>query len=100
MTLFLTKESPSFRGRTITNTIKKERLMVPHVDVFKCTGCGTCIRGCPEAIIGLANNEAAILTDLCVEYGICAFVLPFVSNINELPNSGYETDNIMHLSKR
>jgi Pyruvate/2-oxoacid:ferredoxin oxidoreductase delta subunit len=94
------KDGPSFRGRAITHTIKKQKLMVPHVDVFKCTGCGTCIRKCPEHIIGLMNNEAAILTDLCVECGICAFVCPFVSIVNELPNGGYETGNIMHLSRR
>ena len=46
------------------------------------------------------ENKAAILTDLCVECGICAFVCPFVSIVNELPNGGYETGNIMHLSKR
>ncbi len=50
--------------------------MVPHVVVSKCTGCGTCVRECPEQIIGLVKNKAAILTDLCVECGICAFVCP------------------------
>jgi Pyruvate/2-oxoacid:ferredoxin oxidoreductase delta subunit len=74
--------------------------MIPHVDVFKCTGCGTCIRGWSEHIIGLVNNKAAILTDFRVECGICASVCPFVSIINELPKGGYETANIMHLSKR
>jgi Pyruvate/2-oxoacid:ferredoxin oxidoreductase delta subunit len=87
-------------GRAITNSIKKEMFMVPHVDVFKCTGCGICVRDCPEGIIGLVKDKAAILTDLCVECGICAFVCPFVSIVNELPNGGYETGNIMHLSKR
>jgi ferredoxin len=74
--------------------------MVPHVDVFKCTGCGICVRECPDKIIGLVSNKAAILTDLCVECGICAFICPSVAMVNELPNGGYETGNIVHLSKR
>jgi len=59
--------------------------MVPHVVVSKCTGCGTCVKECPEQIIGLVKNKAAILTDLCVECGICAFVCPFVAMVNEVP---------------
>jgi ferredoxin len=74
--------------------------MVPHVDVFKCTGCGICIRECPEQIIGLVKGKAAILNDLCVECGICAFVCPFVAMVNELPYGSHEWGNILHLSKR
>jgi ferredoxin len=81
-------------------TSKKERPMVPHVVVSKCTGCGTCVKECPEQIIGFVKNKAAILTDLCVECGICAFVCPFVALFNEVPYGGYETGNIFHLSKR
>jgi ferredoxin len=77
---------------------REKALSVPFF--FRCTGCGICVRECPEHIIGLVNNKAAILTDLCVECGICAFVCPLVSIVNELPNGGYETGNIMHLSKR
>lgn len=74
--------------------------MVPHVDVFKCTGCGTCVRGCPEKIIGLVSSKAAILTDLCVECGICAFVCPFVAIVNEVPYGGPQTDKTTYVSKR
>ena len=93
------KKGPLGRGLFITPQ-EKEKLMVPYVVVSKCTGCGTCIRGCPDQIIGLVKNKAAILTDLCVECGICAFVCPNVAMVNELPNGGYETGNIVHLSKR
>ena len=53
-----------------------------------------------SGIIGLVKDEAAILTDLRAECGICAFIRPFVSIVDELPNGGYETGNIMRLSKR
>jgi hypothetical protein len=34
------KDGPFSRGGAITSSIKKERLMVPYVDVFKCPGLG------------------------------------------------------------
>jgi ferredoxin len=74
--------------------------MVPHVDVAKCTGCGICVRECPEGIIGLVKEKAAILGDLCVECGICAFVCPFVAIVNELPYGSYEWGNTAYVSKR
>ena len=74
--------------------------MVPHVVVSKCTGCGICVRDCPDQIIGLVKNKAAILTDLCVECGICAFVCPSVAMVNEVPYGSFEYGNIIHYSKR
>jgi ferredoxin len=74
--------------------------MVPHVVASKCTGCGICIRECPDQIIGLVKEKAAILTDLCVECGICAFICPSVAIVNEVPYGGHETGYIMHLSRR
>ena len=80
--------------------LKKEKTMVPRVDVFKCTGCGICVKGCPEGIIGMVKEKAAILSDLCVECGICAFVCPFVAIVNEVPYGGYETGMTTYFSKR
>ncbi len=74
--------------------------MVPYVVVSKCTGCGTCIRECPDQIIGLVKGRAAILTDLCVECGICAFLCPNVAMVNEVPYGGYESGNTAFISKR
>ena len=38
--------------------------MIPKVDVFKCNGCGVCVKRCPAHIMGLIKNKAAILVDL------------------------------------
>ena len=57
-------------------------------------------RDCPEQIIGLVKNKAAILTDLCVECGICAFVCPSVAMVNEVPYGSCEYGNIIQYSKR
>ena len=50
--------------------------MIPVIDVFKCNGCGVCVKRCPPKIIGLINSKAAILVQLCEECGICAEVCP------------------------
>lgn len=68
--------------------------MVPIIDTFKCQGCGTCIKRCPEGIMGLINGRAALHVRLCVECGICAEVCPFGSIIFELPRfGGHEIDS-------
>ncbi|MHC5039926.1 MAG: ATP-binding protein [Planctomycetota bacterium] len=50
--------------------------MVPVVDVFKCNGCGVCVKRCPPKIMGMIQNKAAILVQLCEECGICAEMCP------------------------
>jgi ferredoxin len=46
--------------------------MVPIIDVFRCEGCGSCVKACPPQIIGFVKKKAAILVRLCEECGICA----------------------------
>ncbi|OGL42465.1 MAG: hypothetical protein A2161_06895 [Candidatus Schekmanbacteria bacterium RBG_13_48_7] len=60
--------------------------MVPKIDVFKCDGCGICVKRCPPQIMGLINNKAAILIDLCEECGICHEVCPIHAIHFRLPN--------------
>ncbi len=74
--------------------------MFPWVDVYKCTGCGVCVRQCPVDIITLFNKKATILLDLCEECGICAFVCPDVAIKNEIPDGGYHTANLQYMSRR
>ena len=50
--------------------------MIPVVDVFKCNGCGVCVKRCPPQIMGLVKGKAAILVQLCEECGICAEMCP------------------------
>ena len=67
--------------------------MIPKVDVFKCDGCGVCVKRCPPQIMGLVKERAVILTDLCEECGICHEVCPIHAIHFRLPNHGVqETD--------
>ncbi len=59
--------------------------MVPTVNVFKCEGCGTCVKMCPPQIIGFVKKRAAILIQLCEECGICVDVCPTTAIDFDLP---------------
>jgi ferredoxin len=59
--------------------------MFPVIDVFKCDGCGVCVKRCPPQIMGLIHNRASYLKMLCEECGICAEVCPRDAVFFELP---------------
>ena len=64
--------------------------MIPKIDVFKCDGCGVCVKRCPPQIMGLVKERAVILTDLCEECGICHEVCPIHAIHFRLPNYGVQ----------
>ncbi len=61
--------------------------MVPVIDVFKCDGCGVCVKRCPPGIMGLIKGKAALLVELCEECGICADLCPKDAIHFELPRA-------------
>ena len=60
--------------------------MIPTIDVFKCNGCEICVKACPPQVIGMVQNVAVILTDLCEECGICNDVCPIEAVHFRLPH--------------
>lgn len=80
------------KGAVIKHDIKKAprtgewRYMKPEVIKEKCTGCGTCVKFCPEAVVDLIlDNEqqiknkkgkAEIDYEFCKGCGVCAAVCP------------------------
>ena len=67
--------------------------MIPRIDVFKCDGCGVCVKRCPPQVMGLVRNKAVILVDLCEECGICAEVCPIDAIRFRLPNLGVAAEH-------
>jgi len=49
----------------------------PHIDSAKCIGCASCIKVCPESVLGIINGRATVVSGLqCVGHALCADVCP------------------------
>jgi thioredoxin reductase (NADPH) len=49
----------------------------PRIDVIACIGCGSCVRACPESVLGIVDGRAAIVSgSKCIGHGVCADVCP------------------------
>ena len=49
----------------------------PHIDILKCIGCGSCVKVCPESVLGIVSGRAAIVSGLkCVGHALCEDVCP------------------------
>jgi thioredoxin reductase (NADPH) len=49
----------------------------PKIDLLNCIGCASCVRVCPEDVLGIVNGRAAIVNGVkCVGHSVCAEVCP------------------------
>ncbi|MGB2869051.1 MAG: NAD(P)-binding domain-containing protein [Bacteroidota bacterium] len=49
----------------------------PHINLLDCIGCGSCVKVCPEDVLGIVNGRAAVVNGLrCVGHALCADVCP------------------------
>jgi len=74
--------------------------MIPKVDVFKCDGCGDCVKHCPPQVMGIIKKKAAILVDLCEACGICFEACPIGAIHFRLPNMGVEATHESYRTPR
>ena len=57
--------------------ILKPVTLHPHIDLTSCIGCASCVRVCPESVLGIVKGRAAIINGLkCIGHGLCADVCP------------------------
>ena len=49
----------------------------PHIDRAQCIGCASCVKVCPESVLGIVHGRATIVSGLkCVGHALCADVCP------------------------
>lgn len=53
-----------------------DRKVTTAIDPLKCTGCGLCIRVCPDRTLAMIDDRAAVTGERCMHCGHCAAVCP------------------------
>lgn len=49
----------------------------PQIDMSACIGCASCVKVCPENVLGIVYGRAAIISGMkCVGHSLCAEVCP------------------------
>jgi thioredoxin reductase (NADPH) len=49
----------------------------PRIDVLRCIGCASCVRVCPENVLGIIEGRAAIINGTrCIGHALCAEACP------------------------
>lgn len=49
----------------------------PKINILTCIGCASCVRVCPEDVLGIVDGHASIVSGMkCVGHAICADVCP------------------------
>jgi len=51
-------------------------ILVPQVDLDKCSRCGACAKKCEFAAIAVINDAVLTFPELCAGCGVCAYVCP------------------------
>jgi nitroreductase/NAD-dependent dihydropyrimidine dehydrogenase PreA subunit len=46
------------------------------IDTERCTGCGRCVRICPDDTLALVNKKAEVVSDECLVCGHCVAICP------------------------
>jgi thioredoxin reductase (NADPH) len=49
----------------------------PHINLAECIGCASCVKVCPESVLGIVHGRAAVVSGMkCIGHSLCAEVCP------------------------
>lgn len=53
------------------------KIVVPKLDLKKCTRCGACIENCPESALHIDQDRVVqIIAERCTYCGVCETICP------------------------
>ncbi len=71
------KEAKQIHGKTVKAGLGEPVTLHPKIDITTCIGCASCVKICPESVLGIVDCRAAVISGLrCVGHSLCADVCP------------------------
>ncbi len=71
------KKAASIRERNAKTGMLEPSTLHPRIDLLSCIGCASCVRVCPEDVLGIVDGRAAVVNGLrCVGHALCAEACP------------------------
>ena len=71
-------KSLRMKQEAISNGLAEPASLHPVIDPFKCIGCGSCVKACPEEnVLGLIHQKAELIgPSHCIGHGACQKACP------------------------
>ncbi|HUL42994.1 MAG TPA: NAD(P)-binding domain-containing protein [Bacteroidota bacterium] len=71
------REAEHLREKGRKAGILEPTTLHPKIDLLNCIGCGSCVKACPEDVLGIIEGRAAIVNGLhCVGHALCVDACP------------------------
>ncbi len=71
------KQAEQSREKNVKVGLHEPATLHPRIDVMTCIGCGSCVRACPEDVLGIVDGRAAVVHGgRCVGHAVCADACP------------------------
>lgn len=71
------RQAAAARAKNLKADLLHPATLHPRIELTTCIGCASCVRACPEDVLGIVEGRAAIVNGLkCVGHAICVDVCP------------------------
>ncbi|MBI5214697.1 MAG: NAD(P)-binding domain-containing protein [Ignavibacteriae bacterium] len=76
-TILHRKQAEEAREKNVKVGLHEPVTLHPRIDVMTCIGCGSCVRACPEDVLGIVDGRAAVVHGArCIGHSLCADACP------------------------
>ncbi len=71
------REATKAHTRSVRAGLVEPVTLHPRIDLISCIGCASCVRICPEEVLGIVDGRARVVNGVrCVGHSLCAEVCP------------------------